>query len=114
LVGLALKFGTTAAEVKRVNRLPPSTRDIFHLKEVLVPANVAISEKPPSEAEKRLEAVQSFRRATNCQASEATKRLEAAHFDLEAALQQWRADKAIFSPPPNPALLSPDDDSSLR
>jgi len=104
LSGLSLRYGVSAANIKRVNHL--QNDQIYHVKKLLIPhtndeaviKNLILKETQEKingapVISNRLQTVKSFRQQTGADAEMAQFYLESANYDLDAALKEWKQDE---------------------
>mmetsp|Transcript_952 Transcript_952/g.3773 ORF Transcript_952/g.3773 Transcript_952/m.3773 type:complete len:521 (-) Transcript_952:389-1951(-) len=101
LSGLSIKYGVSRAELRRWNRLLDAAEDCVRTRETLVIPPLSKARRArgqtrqPRQLETRDVAIQRFRNATRLGRIEAEVYLEAASWDLAAALKRARADDAF-------------------
>merc|ERR1712137_1113706 len=91
LAGLALKYKTNTATIKRVNRLPNDM--VFQREIIFIPKSVGVTAPIPSVDDMgNGNKISYFVAKTGCVAEESSFYLEEANWDVDQALKNWRED----------------------
>jgi len=95
LVGIALKYKTTTAELRRINRLTTDTQ-LFGKKNIYIPKKGDIQgpipSAPLSEEQKMRHAINNVKLKTGCSTEEAKWYLSDHDNDVDKAVAQWKED----------------------